>query len=190
MPSTLGYILLILLADKIPQLHVEPPQITATPESTHSILSHYFCTLYSHYNPIIIHVPHALWPNVWSGNLQVLEKVWSYMTPNVLTETRCHWTTQNQTKLTCTFNSHIRMKHKFHQLYTSHCMVIQKKTQMSNLSVSEIFKLHLAFNASIRTKHKFCQQFKFLKFFIQLLYFQILRYTLSWQVFYLHNKQI
>ena len=30
------------------------------------------------------------WPGVWSGKLQVKKKVWSYMTPNVLSETRCH----------------------------------------------------------------------------------------------------
>ena len=34
-----------------------------------------------------------LWPDVWSGDLQ--EKVWSYMTLNVLTETRCHKTTNH-----------------------------------------------------------------------------------------------
>ena len=31
-----------------------------------------------------------VWPDVWSVDLQVYKKVWLYMTPNVLTETRCH----------------------------------------------------------------------------------------------------
>ena len=31
---------------------------------------------------------------VWPGDLQALKRIWSYVTPNVLTETRCHQTTQ------------------------------------------------------------------------------------------------
>ena len=34
------------------------------------------------------------WYLIWQ--LQVQKKVWSYMTPNVLTETRCHQTTQTK----------------------------------------------------------------------------------------------
>ena len=36
--------------------------------------------------------PLYVWPDVWSCDLQV----WSFMTPNVLTEIRCHTTTQTK----------------------------------------------------------------------------------------------
>ena len=34
--------------------------------------------------------PLYVWPNVWSADLHLFMKIWSYMTSNVLTETRCH----------------------------------------------------------------------------------------------------
>ena len=36
-----------------------------------------------------------MWPDVWSGDLQAWKGVWSHMTLNVLTETRCHQVAQN-----------------------------------------------------------------------------------------------
>ena len=38
--------------------------------------------------------PVCLWLDVWFGELQIMKRVWSFMTSNVLTETRCHETTQ------------------------------------------------------------------------------------------------
>ena len=46
--------------------------------------------------------PNYLWPDFCSGDLQAQKAVWLYLTPNGLTETRCHKPiqNQNQTKLT------------------------------------------------------------------------------------------
>ena len=42
--------------------------------------------------------PFYLWPDYCSGDLQSKESVWPYMTLNVLTETRCHFTMQTPLK--------------------------------------------------------------------------------------------
>ena len=42
--------------------------------------------------------PPYMWSSVWSGDLQTLKSVWSFMTPNVLAETRFYLTATNSTQ--------------------------------------------------------------------------------------------
>ena len=43
--------------------------------------------------------PFYLWPDVCSGDMQAQKRAWSYMTLNILTETRCHTTQKSKSYL-------------------------------------------------------------------------------------------